>query len=73
MVLFDFQFQIYYADAGEIEVAVERLRSEDITKRFMEENGMNKMSGGKCRTDLERIALNIFAAVKGALNDILLY
>ena len=73
MVLFDFQFQIFYADAGEIEVAVKQLRPEDVTERFMEENGINKMSGAKCRTDLERTALNVFTAVKGALDDFLLY
>ena len=73
MVFFDFQFQNSYADAGEIEVAVKQLRPEDVTERFMEENGINKMSGAKCRTDLERTALNVFAAVKGALDDFLLY
>ena len=68
-----FQFRIFYADAGEIEVAVKQLRPEDVTERFMEESGINKMSGAKCRTDLERTALNVFAAVKGALDDFLLY
>ena len=67
MVLFVFQFQIFYADAGEIEVAVKQLRPEDLTERFMEENGINKMSGAKCRTDLER------TAVKGALDDLLYF
>ena len=73
MVLFDFQFQIFYADAGEIEVAVKQLRPEDVTERFMEENGINKMSGAKCRTDLERTAQNIIVTVKCAFDDFLLY
>ena len=73
MVLFNFQFKIFYADAGEIEVAVKQLRPEDITERFMEENGINKKSGAECRTDLEGTALTVFAAVKGAFDDFLLY
>ena len=73
MVLFHFQFQIFYADAGEIEVSVKRLRPEDVTERFMEENEINEMSGAKCRSDLERTAQNVFEAVKGALYDFLIY
>ena len=73
MVLVDFQFQIFYADAGEIEVAVKQLRPEDVTDGFMEENGINKTSGAKCRTDLERTAQDVFAAVKSALDDFLLH
>ena len=73
MVLFNFQLRIFYADAGEIEVAVKQLRPEDITERFMKENGINKMSGAKCRTDLERTALNVFAAVEGAVDDLLYF
>ena len=52
---------------------MKQLRPEDVTERFMAENGINKMSGAKCKTDLERTSLNAFAAVKGALDDILLY
>ena len=73
MVLYDLQFQIFYADAGEIEVSVKQLHSENITERFMEENGINKKSGVECRTDLERTAQNVFAAVKGALDNFFLY
>ena len=39
----------------------------------MEKNGINKMSGAKCRTDLERVAENIIVTVKCALVDFLLY
>ena len=73
MVIFNFQFKIFYADAGEIEVTVKQLRPEDITERFMEESGINKMSGAECRTDLERTAMNVLAAVKGALDNFSFY
>ena len=73
MVLFDFQFQNSYADACEIEVAVKKFCPTDVTKRFIEKNGINKMRGVKCKTDLERTAQNVFAAVEGALDDFLIY
>ena len=61
-----FQSQIYYADHGQIEVIVKKLQPEDIDEEFMEQNGISRMCGAKCRTELEQLLGNFPAAVKGA-------
>ena len=63
---FPSQSQIYYADLGEIEVIVKNLQPEDIDEEFMEHNGISKMCGPKCRTELKQLVGNLPAAVKGA-------
>ena len=45
---------------------MKNLQPEDIDEEFMEQNGISKMCGAKCRTDLEQLVGNIPAAVKGA-------
>ena len=49
---------------------MKNLRPEDIDEKFMDHNGVSKINGMKCRTDLEQFVRNIPAAVKGALDDI---
>ena len=68
--LFIFQSQIYYADLGQIEVAVKNLQSKDIDEKFMKRNSISNICGAKCRTDLEQFVGNIPEEVKGALDDI---
>ena len=41
-----------------------------IDEKFMQHNGISKICGAKCRTDLEQSVENIRAAVKGALDDL---
>ena len=67
-IFFHFQFQIFYAH--EIKVIVKKHHPEDMTERFMEENGIDKVSGAECRPDMERTFQNMFAVVKGALDPI---
>ena len=43
---------------------------DDVDEKFMQHNGISKINGMKCRTDLEQFVGNIPAAVKGALDDI---
>ena len=52
----------------EIEVVVKKLRPEDMTGRFMQENGISKINGAKCRTDPERPVQDLLAAEKCAFN-----
>ena len=49
---------------------MKNLQPEDIDEEFMEHNGISKMCGAKCRTELKQLVGNLPAAVKGALDDI---
>ena len=49
-------------------MVVKKLRPEDMTGRFMQENEISKINGAKCRTDLETPVQNVLAAEKCAVN-----
>ena len=61
-----FQSRIYYAH--EIQVSVMKLQPEDIDDLFMDHNGIGKICGAQCRTDLEQSVVNIPVAVRGELD-----
>ena len=60
-------FQMYYADRGEVEVVVKKLRPSDLDAEFLEYHGMSEKSGGEARALLQQCAGSITVAVKGAL------
>ena len=43
---------------------------DDIDEKFMQHNGISKVCGTKCRTDLEQSVENIPASVNDGLDDI---
>ena len=50
---------------------MKNLQPEDIDEEFIEHNGISKMCGAKCRTELKQLVGNLPAAVKGAFEDFL--
>ena len=82
-IITHFQSQIYQADEimkelqpGDVHHCAENITVtvkgalNDIDEKFMQHNGISKICGEKCRTDLEQSIENIHVAIEGALYDI---
>ena len=61
-----FFFKMCSAEMGEVEVVVRKLQPEDLDENFMKRNGISKICGVKCRTDLEQTIQSILVTVKGS-------